>query len=119
MIEPKATFIYQIKKSKFIGFRFDIGTKIEFNEILDYMRKKYNDATHVCYAYIVGNGSNAGMSDDGEPSGTVGKPMLNFLQIKKQTNTCVFAVRYYGGIKLGKGGLTRAYISSIKDLYND
>lgn len=106
-----------VNKSKFLSFRFDIKSKDEFNAHYKEMQAKYPDATHICYAYITENGSQGGMSDAGEPSGSVGRPLMNFLQIKKQTNTCVFVVRYYGGVKLGKGHLTRAYVNSVKVLY--
>lgn len=119
MINPNGTFTYVIKKSKFFAYKFDIDTKEKFNLALEFINAENKDATHICYAYILNNGMSAGMSDDGEPSGSVGRPLLNFLQIKKQTNIAIFVVRYYGGTKLGRGGLTRAYISSVKELFEN
>ncbi len=79
---------------------------------MEQLRQKYPDARHVCYGYIIGNPSNttsAGFDDDGEPNGTAGRPILNVLQHKAIGNCLVAVVRYFGGIKLGAGGLIRAY----------
>ena len=79
---------------------------------VEQLRRQYPDARHVCYGYIIGDPNNttsAGFDDDGEPSGTAGKPILNVLQYKAIGNCLLAVVRYFGGIKLGAGGLTRAY----------
>ena len=81
------------------------------------LREKYPDARHHCWAYIIGDPNNttsAGFDDDGEPNGTAGRPILNVLQHKSIGNVIVIVVRYFGGIKLGAGGLTRAYAGSAQ-----
>ena len=80
--------------------------------------KKYYDATHNCYAYIIDNGNIQKCSDDGEPNGTAGYPILNVIKKKNLTNTFVAVVRYFGGIKLGAGGLTRAYTKACAGVLN-
>ncbi len=101
-----------IKKSRFISYAKSIKTREEGVIWLDDIRQQYPDARHHCWAYLIGNPScatNAGMGDDGEPSGTAGKPILNVLQHKGVGDIMIIVVRYFGGIKLGAGGLTRAY----------
>ena len=97
------------KKSRFISHVFHITTVEEANEKLAELRKKYWDASHNCYAYILDSDNVMRFSDDGEPQGTAGMPILEVL--KKQQIYCVLVVvtRYFGGILLGAGGLTRAY----------
>lgn len=101
-----------IKKSEFLGFGFPIETREQLMFHVEQLRHQFPDARHVCYGYIIGNPHNttaAGFDDDGEPGGTAGKPILNVLQHKAIGNCAVIVVRYFGGIKLGAGGLTRAY----------
>lgn len=101
-----------IKKSEFLGFAYPIASRDELVFHVEQLRQQYPDARHVCYGYIIGNPNNttsAGFDDDGEPSGTAGKPILNVLQHKAIGNCLLAVVRYFGGIKLGAGGLTRAY----------
>lgn len=101
---------FVVNKSRFIGSGFCVNSQKEAEDILQSVRKKYYDATHNCYAYIVGeNSENPKSSDDGEPSGTAGKPMLEYLKNNSLTNCLVTGTRYFGGIKLGTGGLSRAY----------
>lgn len=102
-----------IEKSRFITNLFRVKNIEEIDVIHKELKKKYYDATHNCYAYIINDGMIQKCSDDGEPSKTAGAPMLEVL--KKQNLTDIFAVttRYFGGIKLGAGGLTRAYSSSV------
>lgn len=102
-----------IKNSKFITLLFKIKSKNDVSDILDNIKKAYPKATHYCYAYIVD--SNKKSSDDGEPGGTAGMPILNVLEKEKITNILAIVVRYFGGIKLGAGGLARAYSKSVKD----
>ena len=99
------------KKSRFIANLFYVQTEEEANEKIKEIRKKYYDAKHHCYAFsIMQNGSLLSrMSDDGEPSGTAGMPMLNILQKKELVNVLVIVTRYFGGTLLGTGGLVRAY----------
>lgn len=102
-----------INKSRFICLLYKINNIDEINNILDNIKKEYKDATHCCYGYIINN--NIKCSDDGEPNSTAGKPILNVLLKNKLDNILCIVVRYFGGIKLGVGGLTRAYTSSITE----
>ncbi|MDG4811579.1 YigZ family protein [Hydrogenovibrio sp. 3SP14C1] len=107
----------EIKKSRFIAFAKGIQSRAEGMTWLAEMKSAYPDARHHCWAYILGDpacATNAGMGDDGEPSGTAGKPILNVLQHKDVGDLMVIVVRYFGGIKLGAGGLTRAYSQSAQ-----
>lgn len=102
-----------IKKSKFITKLYKINEIFEIKDIIDNLKGIYKDATHICYAYII-NGQEK-CFDDGEPSGTAGLPILNVL--KKNDLNCILCVviRYFGGIKLGAGGLVRAYANSVNE----
>lgn len=102
-----------IKKSKFITKLIKINNIEEVNNYLNEIKKEYNDSTHICYAYIV-NGKEK-CNDDGEPSGTAGLPILNILKKNNLTNILAIVIRYFGGIKLGAGGLVRAYSNSVND----
>jgi len=109
-IRKEETSEIVIEKSRFISFAFRCFSKEQANKILDDLHAKYPDATHICYAYIVFDKVMLyKSSDDGEPSGTAGAPILNVLRKKEMQNVFVAVVRYFGGIKLGAGGLTRAY----------
>lgn len=103
-----------IKKSEFICTLIPVNSIDEVNAILTNIRKKYYDATHNCYAYIIGdNAETIKCSDDGEPSQTAGVVILDALQKNNLTNVLAVVTRYFGGIKLGAGGLVRAYSSSV------
>ncbi|MBR6690082.1 MAG: YigZ family protein [Bacilli bacterium] len=102
-----------IKKSKFITKLIKVNTNNEINNILEETKKEFKDSTHICYAYII-NGQEKCV-DDGEPSGTAGLPILNILKKNNLTNVLAIVIRYFGGIKLGAGGLVRAYSSSVND----
>ena len=102
-----------IKKSQFICSLYPTRNKKESKEIIQKLNQKYNDATHNCTAYIVGDGE--GFDDDGEPGGTAGKPMINVLRKNELHNITAIVTRYFGGIKLGAGGLVRAYSKSVMD----
>lgn len=98
------------KRSRFIGYSFYVERVEEAQSHILALEKQNYDATHNCYAYIIGeNGEHVKFSDAGEPQGTAGMPMLGVLQAKNLTNTLVVVVRYYGGIHLGAAGLVRAY----------
>lgn len=97
----------EIKKSVFTTFVNKISCENDAIVLISVIKKNYPDATHICYAYIVDNIERC--TDDGEPSGTAGKPILNVLKQKKLTNVLVVVVRYFGGVKLGAGALVRAY----------
>lgn len=100
-----------IKNSRFITILYKVNNETAIQEILDKIKKEYPDATHYCYAYIIGNIKKS--SDDGEPSGTAGMPILKVLENNNLTNIIAIVVRYYGGIKLGANGLIRAYTKSV------
>lgn len=102
----------EIKKSRFIAYADYVESREQAMQMLAELKAQYPDARHHCWAYLLGDpscASNAGMGDDGEPSGTAGKPILNVLQHKDVGDVMLVVVRYFGGIKLGAGGLTRAY----------
>ena len=108
--------LYKEKGSKFIAIAFPVYTEDEVKDQLAMIRKEFYDARHHCYAYILGIDKNISKSnDDGEPSGTAGKPILNQILSKGLTNTCVVVVRYFGGTKLGVSGLVTAYKTAARD----
>ena len=99
-----------INRSRFIGYASPCETEEEALAFLQAIRTKHKDATHNCYAYVIGR--NAGVmrySDDGEPGGTAGLPMMEVLKAQGVVNCCVVVTRYFGGVLLGAGGLVRAY----------
>lgn len=108
--------LIEIKKSKFITKIYKVYSIEEVNDILNKLREEYEDSTHICYAYRIGNV--AKFSDDGEPGGTAGLPMMDTLIKKELDYTLAVVIRYFGGIKLGSGGLVRAYASCCSDTLN-
>ena len=111
----EARFEQEIKRSRFIGIGCRVSSPEEAAAALAERRREFPDATHHCSAYLLGdprNSSNMRADDDGEPAGTAGKPMLNVLQHKNVGDVLLVVVRYFGGIKLGAGGLVRAYSST-------
>lgn len=100
----------EISRSKFISILVPITSSNDVVGIIDEIKKEYPKANHYCYAYVIDNYMK--YSDDGEPNQTAGKPMLGVLLSKKMNNVLVVVVRYFGGIKLGAGGLLRAYVNS-------
>ena len=104
----------EIKKSRFICHAKRVYTEDEARDFISAIKKEHYKATHNCSAFIVGERSEIKRtSDDGEPSGTAGVPMLGVLENHNLTNVCVVVTRYFGGIKLGAGGLIRAYAGSV------
>lgn len=106
------------KKSKFIANIFYIETMEEADRIIKETKKKYHDARHNCFAYILETGVEGLLvkyNDDGEPSGTAGAPMLNIIANEGLSNVLVIVTRYFGGILLGTGGLVRAYSEAVKE----
>lgn len=109
-IEEQGEGIYTEKRSKFLAFAIPVATVEEVKEIVEVYQKKYYDARHVCYAYRLGERGDVERSNDnGEPSGTAGKPILGQIHSKELTNVLVIVVRYFGGVKLGTSGLIVAY----------
>lgn len=104
-----------INKSKFIGTACPVQTEEEALEFIDKIKKEFKDATHNVYAYVIGENSNIQRySDDGEPSGTAGMPVLNVIKQENLKNAAVVVTRYFGGVLLGAGGLVRAYTKGAK-----
>lgn len=116
------TVSQEIKKSRFITFAEHTPSISESDDFLRSVRQQYPDARHHCWARVVGAPNDSmtyGFSDDGEPSGTAGKPMLQQLLGSKIGEITVVVVRYFGGIKLGTGGLVRAYGSSVQQVFDE
>lgn len=114
-IEGNSEGLYIEKKSKFIANAFYVESIEEAEELINRIKKKYHDARHNCYAYRIldENSIIERQSDDGEPSGTAGGPMLNILSKKELVNVLVAVTRYFGGILLGTGGLVKAYAEAV------
>ena len=107
---------YSEKRSKFLAFAHHVESAEEALEIIKEYKKKYYDARHCCYAYRVGaDGADCRANDDGEPSSTAGKPILGQIDSNGLTNALVCVVRYFGGVKLGTGGLIVAYREAAAD----
>lgn len=117
MIYFSKTVEFVEKKSKFYGYLLENATLKSINEALEFLRGEHKKATHICYAYSIESPFSEKAVDDGEPGGTAGRPILSVLQKKKVKNVCVFVVRYFGGIKLGAGGLVRAYTRTTSLLF--
>lgn len=111
-IADKSEYLYIINKSKFISIAYPVTTDSQCKDILKNLGNEYSDATHICYAYILKSPSLEKCSDNGEPSGTAGKPILEVLKKKNLVNVLCVVIRYFGGKKLGAGGLIRAYSTS-------
>ncbi|MCG2647729.1 YigZ family protein [Alloprevotella tannerae] len=115
-IEKVAEGLYTEKRSKFISFAIHVNTIEDVQCELKTYQKKYFDARHVCYAYILGNdGETSRSSDDREPSGTAGRPILGQLRSQNLTNILLIVVRYFGGTELGVANLGRAYKTAAAD----
>ncbi|MGL5541912.1 MAG: IMPACT family protein [Fusobacteriaceae bacterium] len=115
-IKKESVIEFEEKKSKFIGYAKPVGSKLEAEEYIRSIKKRHPDATHNCSAYkLFENGQEYfKLDDDGEPSGTAGKPMGEILNYMDINNVVVVATRYFGGIKLGAGGLVRNYAKTAK-----
>lgn len=114
-IKERFTYLIEINKSKFYGILIPINNVTEVKDILVQLRKEYPKATHYCYAYRIDGLEKS--NDDGEPSGTAGRPMLEYLRNNDLENILCVSIRYFGGIKLGASGLLRAYVDSIREVY--
>ena len=109
-IEKNSSCLFKEKQSKFYGFAFPVETESEVKQVLEKLKKDHSKANHFCYAYRIGIDHNLfRISDDGEPSGTAGKPILGQIDKLNLSNCLVVIVRYFGGIKLGSNGLIQAY----------
>lgn len=115
IIKPAEGYITE-KKSKFLSFIFPVNNVEEAMEILEEYRKKYYNARHVCWAYMLGwQREEFRFNDDGEPSGTAGKPILGQINSFELTDVLILVIRYFGGTLLGTGGLIRAYKDAAAD----
>jgi len=116
-IQAKTEATYRVKGSKFLSFAIPVQCVDEVKEILKNFRKQHSDANHVCYAYMLGfERSTWRTNDDGEPSGTAGKPILGQINSRELTDILVIVVRYFGGILLGTSGLISAYKESANEV---
>lgn len=112
----KEVFEITIRNSKFIGIIEPIEGRNDIKNILSEIKNEYKNATHYCYAFTLVN--DKGFSDDGEPNKTAGLPILQLIESEDLVNVIVVVVRYFGGIKLGPGGLIRAYSSTTREVIN-
>ena len=112
-IKERYEHLIEINKSKFYGIIYPISSVDEAKDYIKEVQKDYPKATHYCYAYRVNNLDKS--NDDGEPSGTAGRPILECLKNNELENILCVVVRYFGGIKLGAGGLIRAYVDATKE----
>ncbi len=109
----------EVKKSRFIARVAPVSSRDDVQQWLAQARQDHPDARHICWAYQIGRpgaAAEAAMNDDGEPSGTAGKPILNVIQHKDMGDVLVIVIRYFGGIKLGAGGLVRAYAGAAESV---
>lgn len=116
-IKENVTNEIVINKSKFITLVYKINSVFEVKQILNKIKTQYKDASHYCYAYVINNIKR--FNDDKEPNHTAGMPILNVIESKRLNNVLVVVIRYFGGIKLGKNGLVRAYSSSVTNALKD
>lgn len=115
-VAQEATGIYKEKGSRFLAFAYNVTTADEAKAIIRDKQKEFHDARHHCYAWRLGSGEGeTKVGDDGEPSGTAGRPILGQILSAELTNVVVVVVRYFGGIKLGTGGLIVAYKAATAD----
>jgi uncharacterized YigZ family protein len=118
-IDKPAEGLYKELGSKFLAYAFPVASESEIKAILEALRKKYFDATHHCYAWVLGaDKSKYRAADDGEPNHSAGDPILGQIRSKNLTNVVVVVVRYFGGTKLGVGGLIQAYKAAAEEALN-
>ncbi len=117
---PVKEILYKDKGSKFIGFLYPVTNETEIKTCLELIKKQYHDARHWCYAYRLGyDGATYRVNDDGEPSNTAGQPIYGQLLSYDVTNVLLVVVRYFGGVKLGVGGLIKAYRTCAGETLTD
>lgn len=115
-LKDESEGLYKEKGSKFLAFAYPVRNESEIKEKLDQLRKKYHDARHHCYAYLLGkNQSIFRANDDGEPNHSAGDPILGQIRSHQLSNVMIVVVRYFGGTKLGVGGLIHAYKTAAAD----
>ena len=116
-VKQKFTKLTEVMASKFIAILFPLNENDDFKAIMKDIQKEYKKAKHYCYAYKVGMKSKS--SDDGEPSGTAGRPLLDLLHKKEMNNCALVVVRYFGGTKLGASRLLRTYVAAGVNVINE
>ena len=115
-LKAESQGLYKEKGSKFLAFAYPVESEQEIKEILETLKKQYHDARHHCYAYILGkDGQDFRANDDGEPGHSAGDPILGQIRSNNLTNILIVVVRYFGGTKLGVGGLITAYKTAAAD----
>ena len=118
--KPVAQILYKEKGSKFIGYLYPVSTEEEVKTCLALIKKQYHDARHWCYAYRLGyDGLTYRVNDDGEPGNTAGQPIYGQLLAFDVTNVLLVVVRYFGGVKLGVGGLIKAYRTCAEETLSE
>jgi uncharacterized YigZ family protein len=118
-IQSNSEGLYKESGSKFLAFAYPVGSEDEIKSKIEGLKKKYFDATHHCFAWVLGaDKSKFRAVDDGEPNHSAGDPILGQIRSKELTNVLVVVVRYYGGTKLGVGGLIQAYKSAAEEALN-
>jgi uncharacterized YigZ family protein len=119
-LQGECSGVYKEKGSKFLAFAFPVRTKSQAKEIFEGVKRRYFDARHHCFAWMLGPGQNEyRASDDGEPNHSAGDPILGQIRSKGLTNVIIVVVRYFGGVKLGVGGLINAYRSAAEAALNN
>ena len=117
---PVESVLFKEKGSKFIGYLFPVENEDQVKQVLESVKKKYHDARHWCYAYRLGYEGNVyRVNDDGEPGNTAGAPIHGRLLAYEVTNTFLVVVRYFGGVKLGVGGLIKSYRACAQNTLNE
>lgn len=120
-IESKTSSEIKVERSRFIGTIVPVNSRERAEQEYELIRRQYFSATHNCFAYLIGTEAKQEFrySDDGEPSGTAGRPIFDAIQSRGVTDVLIVVTRYFGGIKLGTGGLARAYRQSAEDALNN
>lgn len=114
-VSREAESEYTEKRSRFLGLVFPCKTEEEALKVIDGVKTRHWDARHNCYAFVVDDGRTSRFSDDGEPHGTAGKPILEVINGRNLKNVGIVVTRYFGGVLLGTGGLVRAYTAAARD----
>ncbi len=115
-LKKESEGLYKEKGSKFLGFAFPVENEEDIKPVLDSLKKKYHDARHHCYAYMLGiDKLNFRTNDDGEPNHSAGDPILGQIRSHELTNVLIVVIRYFGGTKLGVGGLIKAYKTAASE----
>lgn len=118
-MQAKREILITEKRSKFYGYLISAKSEDEVKAFLQELKKEHKKATHICWACAIVNPFCEKAVDDGEPSGTAGRPILSVIQKRKEKDVAIFIVRYFGGVKLGAGGLVRIYTKVASALFDE